>query len=62
MKLVGLAGIEPATTCVSCKHSASELQAHGGVGGTRTPYLLIANEMFSQVNYDPMTASEEAGQ
>lgn len=27
---------------------------YGGVGGTRTPYLLHAMQAFSQVNYDPV--------
>lgn len=29
------------------------LKLIGGPGGIRTPYLLNANQMFSQVNYGP---------
>ena len=32
----------------------SKLEINGGPGGIRTPYLLNANQAFSQMNYGPI--------
>lgn len=53
--LVRQTGIEPVTYRLKGDYSANWVTgAYGGIGEDRTPDLLIANQTFSQLNYDPM--------
>lgn len=44
-------------TAFHCTSGASKKLYSSGPGGTRTPYLLTAGQMFSQLNYEPSAAS-----
>ena len=56
--LVLSAGLEPATSCMSSRHSDHWVKkAYGGTGENRTRDPLLARQMLSQLSYGPIFGS-----